>query len=147
MYYVIQFGESSTELIRALAGDVDCSSRPCGLGKPLPALASLSSENIITKYRHPLKIAFLSILPTNEAKSGEIGKTVDCFPSPPTVPLTHLMMSQGQNWLMAFLCSPWIQARLSPSTGQVDTTMSSEVRKLEEWRDFPQGLMALEHQS
>ena len=44
-----------------------------------------------------LKIAFLSILPTNEDRSGEIlGKTVDCPPHP-TLPLTRLMMSQAQN--------------------------------------------------
>lgn len=87
MYYVIQFGESSTELIRAVAGDVDCSSRPCGLGKLLPVLTSPSSENIITKYRHPLKIAFLNVLPTDEDKPREIlGKTVACFSSPPPLP-------------------------------------------------------------
>lgn len=102
--------------------------RPCGLGKLLPVLTSPSSEDIFPKYRHSLKIAFLSILPTNEDNSEEIlGKTVDCFPSPPTLPLTHLTMSQAQNWVMAFLCSLWIQTRPRPYIGQVDTGMSSEV--------------------
>lgn len=83
--------------------------RPCGLGKLFAVLTSPSSENILTKYRHPLKIAFLSILSTNEDNSEEIlGKTVECFPSPPTLPLTHLAMSQAQNWLTASLCSAWI---------------------------------------
>ena len=54
------------------------------MGKFLSVRTSPSSENILTKYRHPLKIAFLSILPTNEDCSGEIlGKTVDCPPPTP----------------------------------------------------------------
>lgn len=101
---------------------------PCGLGKLLPVLTSPSSEDIFPKYRHSLKIASLSILPTNEDNSEEIlGKTVDCFPSPPTLPLTRLVMSQAQNWLSAFLCDLWIQTRPRPYIGQVDTRMSSEV--------------------
>lgn len=144
MYYVIQFGESSAELIRAVAGDVDCSSRPCGLGKALPVLTSPSSENIITKSRHPLKIAFLSILPTNEEQPGEIwGRIVDCCPSPPTLALTHLTVSQARNWLAAFLCSPWVRARPSPYIGQVDAGMSSEVTGPEKGGDFPKVIWLL----
>lgn len=102
--------------------------RPCGLGKLLPVFTSPSSEDIFPKYRHSLKIAFLSILPTNEDNSEEIlGKTVDCFSSPPTLPLTRLVMSQAENWLSAFLCDLWIQTRPRLCVGQVDTRMSSEV--------------------
>lgn len=107
MYYVIQFGESSAELIRAVAGDVDEFGRPCGLGKPCPGLTFFSSEDILTKYRHPLKIAFLRILPTNEDNSREIlGKTVACSPSPFTSPLSPLIMSQAPNRVILFSVVP-----------------------------------------
>lgn len=37
MYYVIQFGESNTELIRAVAGDVACSSEALWFGQTSPS--------------------------------------------------------------------------------------------------------------
>lgn len=46
----------------------------------LPGLTSPSSEDILTKYRHPLKIACLSVLPTNEDNSGEILRKTGSFP-------------------------------------------------------------------
>jgi hypothetical protein len=72
MYYVIQLGESSPELIKAVAGDVDFTRRLCGLGKLFSVFTSPSSEDILTKYCHPFQNSVLENLPTDEDNSWEI---------------------------------------------------------------------------
>lgn len=128
MYYVIQFGESSTELIRAVAGDVDCSSEALWFGQtsPSPYLPFLWEH--YNQISSPFKNSSLEHFAHKWGSLREtLGKTVNCFPSPTTLPWTHLVMSQAQHWLMASLCSAWIQTRPGPYIGQVDTSMSSEV--------------------
>lgn len=72
MYYVIQLGESSPELIKAFAGDVACTRQALWFGHVFSVFTSPSSEDILTKYRHPFQNSILENLPIDEDNSWEI---------------------------------------------------------------------------
>ena len=127
MYYVIQFGESSPELIRAVAGDVDCSSEALWFGQtsPSPYLPFLREH--YNQISSPFKNRLLQHFAHKwRSVRGDLRTNCGLFPLSSHFTINSSRDESGSEVTHGLSMESWMQTRASPYIYQVDTRVSSK---------------------